>query len=207
MKTKKRGKRFSKEVYTDEQSSFISNPEYVAQHIVETILDYKDFKSAVELCSCVGSTCIQLAKKIDKVIGIDSNPDRVSMARKNAELYEIDNVQFIHGDVLDSDLLKSIDADIALLDPGWSTRVMDRSSHVSDIDATQPSLRDMFNLTKQYVTNDIVARVPATFTCATLKELGNCKIENIVIDGMVVFKVAYFIGDMEECSEEDIVFE
>jgi hypothetical protein len=32
MKTKKKTERFSKEVATDEQSSFISNPEYVAEH-------------------------------------------------------------------------------------------------------------------------------------------------------------------------------
>jgi hypothetical protein len=39
MKKKKKGERFSKEAYTDELSSFISNPEYVAEHIVETIFE------------------------------------------------------------------------------------------------------------------------------------------------------------------------
>lgn len=207
MKKRKKGQRFSKNAYTNEQSSFISNPEYVAKHVVDTILDFGDFKSAVELCSCVGSTCIQLAKRFDKVVGIDIDQDRVDMARKNAKLYEVDNVQFIRGDVLDINLLKSIDAEIALLDPGWATRPMDRSSHVSDIDSTQPSLRKMFNLASQHITKNIVTRIPATFTCDTLKELGNCKLENIIINDEVVFKIAYFIGYIEECYEEDIVFE
>lgn len=207
MKKVKKGERFSKKVYTDEQSSFISNPEYVAKHIVETIIGLGDFKSAVELCSCVGSTCIQLAKCLNKVVGIDNNQDRVDMACKNAKLYAVNNIHFIQGDVLNIDLLKTIDADIALLDPGWSTKLMDRSSHVSDIDSTQPSLRKMFNLTSQYITNNIVARVPATFTCDTLKEFGNCKLENIIINGEIVFKVAYFIGNIKECYEEDVVFE
>jgi len=207
MKKRKKGQRFSKKAYTNEQSSFISNPEYVAEHVVNTILSFGDFKSAVELCSCVGSTCIQLAKHLDKVVGIDIDHDRVDMSRKNAKLYEVDNVEFIQGDVLDIELLKSIDADIALLDPGWATRLMDRSSHVSDIDSTQPSLRKMFNLTSQHITKNIVTRIPATFTCDTLKDLGNCKLESIIINDEVVFKVAYFIGDINKCYEEDIVFE
>ena len=207
MKKRKRGERFSKKAYTNEQSSFISNPEYVAEHIADTISDFGDFNSAVELCSCVGSTCIQLAKRFDKVIGIDLDQNRVEMARKNAKLYEVDNVQFIAGDVLDVELLKNIDAGIALLDPGWATIPMDRSSHVSDIDSTQPSLRKMFNLTSKYITKNIVARIPATFTCETLKELGNCKLENIIINNEIVFKVAYFIGGVRECYEEDIIFE
>lgn len=207
MKKRKKGQRFSKKVYTNEQSSFISNPEYVAEHIVNTILSFGDFKSAVELCSCVGSTCIQLAKQINKVTGIDIDHDRVGMARENAKLYEVNNVEFIQGDVLDIKLLKSIDADIALLDPGWSTRLMDRSSHVSDIDSTQPSLRKMFNLTSQYITKNIIARIPATFTYDTLKDLGDCKLENIIINDRVIFKVAYFIGDITKYYEENIVFE
>ena len=207
MKKRKKGQRFSKKAYTNKQSSFISNPEYVAEHIVDTIIGFGDFKSAVELCSCVGSTCIQLAKRLNKVVGIDIDQDRVDMARKNAKLYEVENVKFIKGDVLDIELLKSINADIALLDPCWSTRLMDRSSHVSDIDSTQPSLRKMFNLTSQHITKNIVARVPATFTCDTLKDIGICKLENIIINDEVVFKVAYFIGDIKKCHEENIVFE
>jgi predicted RNA methylase len=207
MKIKKRKQRFSKEVFTDEQSSFISNPEYVAEHVVKTILDFGDFKSAVELCCCVGSTCIQLAKQMDWVIGVDSNESRIEMARKNAELYEVSNkIKFIVGDVLDIELLKTIKADVALLDPGWSTKTMDRSSHVSDINLTQPSLKKMFDFTAQYVTKNIVARVPATFTHETLKQLGCCKIDNIIINDETVFKVCYFMENIDQFSEENIVF-
>jgi len=208
MQRRKKGERFSKNAYTDEQSSFISCPEYVAEHIVDTISKLGNFNSAVELCCCVGSTCVQLAKRFDKVVGIDIDEARIEMARKNVELYEVaSKVQFVKGDVLDVELLKLIKADIALLDPGWSTRPMDRSSHVSDIDSTRPSLRKMFNLTAEHITNNIVARVPATFTSETLKELGNCKLENININNEVMFKVAYFIGDIKETYEEDIIFE
>lgn len=207
MKRKKQEKRFSKNIYTNKESSFISCPEYVSKHIVETILDFGDFNSAVELCCCVGSSCIQLARRLDHVVGVDINELRIEMARKNAKLYGVsNNIEFITGDVLDINLLKSIKADIALLDPGWSTIVMDRSSHISDINLTQPSLKKMFTLTVKYITDNIVARVPATFTCATLEELGPCKLENIIINNEIVFKVCYFLGDIKECYEEDIVF-
>lgn len=208
MQKLKKGRRFSKKAYTDKQSSFISTPEYVAKHIANTILNFGNFKSAVELCSCVGSMCIQMAKRIDKVIGVDIDENRIKMARKNAKLYGVsDKVLFIKGNVLDIKLLKTIKVDIALLDPGWSARAMDRTSHAHDIDSTQPSLRKMFNLTNKYITSNIVARVPATFTCDTLKELGQCKLENIIINDEIVFKVAYFIGDIKKCYQEDIVFE
>lgn len=207
MKKRKKEQRFSKKAHADEQSSFISNPEYVAKHVVDTILGFGDFRSAVELCSCVGPTCIQLAKRMGKVTGVEIDKDRVEMARKNAKLYGVDNVEFIQGDVLDVELLKSIEADVALLDPGWATRPMDRSSHVYDIDSTQPSLRKMFTLVAENITKNIVVRVPATFTCDTLKELGKCKLENIIINDEVVFKVAYFVGNIEKCYQEDIVFE
>ncbi|MBD3363257.1 hypothetical protein GF362_06060 [Candidatus Dojkabacteria bacterium] len=204
---RKKEERFSKKVFTNEQSSFISTPEYVAEHVVDTILGLGDFRSAVELCSCVGSTCIQLGRHLDKVVGIEIDEDRVVMARKNAILYGVDNVQFIRGDVLDIKLLKSINADIAFLDPGWSTRLMDRSSHVSDIDSTNPSLRKMFDLTKRHITENIIARIPATFNFGTLKELGKCRLENIIINNELVFKFAYFIGEYKRCEEEDVVFE
>ena len=208
MKKKKQGERFSKNVWTDVKPSFISCPEYVAKHMVETILSFGDFKSAVELCCCVGSTCIQLAKHFDNVIGVDINESRIKMARKNAELYGVSkNVEFIIGDVLDIDLLKSIKADVAILDPGWSTRAMDRSSHVSDINLTQPSLKKMFVLATEYITNNVVVRVPATFTCDTLKGLGLCKLENIIIKNEIMFKVGYFFEDIKKCYKEDIVFE
>ncbi|MBD3363247.1 methyltransferase domain-containing protein [Candidatus Dojkabacteria bacterium] len=206
MQKKKKRKRFSKNVFTDKYSSFISNPEYVAEHMTNTILDLGDFNTAVELCSCVGSTCIQLAKRFEKVIGIDINKKRIEMARKNARLYKANNIEFIKGDVLNPKLLKTIKADVAVLDPGWSTRVMDRSSHVSDIDSTKPSLRKMFNLTCKCITKNIVARIPATFKTHIIEKLGNCKIENIYIKDELVFKIAYFLINSDQTYQEDIFF-
>lgn len=209
MSTKKRGSRFTKDVYTDEESAFISCPEYIAEHMAETIAGFGEFHSVVELCSCIGSTCIQMAKHFDQVIGIDNDKKRIEMAEKNAKLYGVaQKTKFIVGDVLDEKLLKSIRADVAILDPVWAAVPMDRSSHVSDINLTQPSLKEMFVLTKKYITSNIVARVPATFTCQILNELGPCKLENIIIDeDNVIFKIAYYFPDVKKCYEEDVIFD
>lgn len=157
------------------------------------------FTRAIELCSCIGALCIQLGKYMDNVIGIELDEKRIKMATSNSKIYGVsDKVNFIQGDVLDHSLLKKLQADIVFLDPGWSTRKMDRSSHVNSVDDTKPSLRKMFNLTRKYLTTNIVARIPATITSLELENLGYSRIENIHIDGILVFKVAYFLEDLSK---------
>ncbi len=204
----KKEKRFSKKVYSDEASAFISCPEYVAKHIANQAASMGKFSKAVEMCSCIGAMCIQLSKFMDEVVGIELDSKRVSMARKNAEIYGVDKkVKFIKGSVLDPDLLNRLSADIVFLDPGWSTRKMDRSSHVSSIDDTKPSLRQMVTLARKYLTHKIVTRVPATFSVSELNQLGFFRIENIFINDELVFKVAYYIEKLDKTYEEDVKFE
>ena len=64
----------------------------------------------------------------------------------------------------------------------------------------------MFDLVKEYITKNIVIRIPKTFDFETLKDLGPCKIENIVYDGSIKFKVAYFLEDIKENEEVDVTF-
>src|SRR5690606_14645873 len=135
MQVKKKGERFSKDVATDEYSSCISCPEYVAIHIAKTTIKFGNYRSVVEMCSCIGALCIQLAKVFDKVTGIELSKDRVNKSRVNASIYEVsDKTNFIVGNVLDEKLLSTLEADVAFLDPEWSKVKMDRSTHATNID-------------------------------------------------------------------------
>jgi len=109
--------------------------------------------------------------------------------------------------VLDQNLLKNLSAEVAIIDPDWSARGAEKSTHVNNIDETQPSMREMFNLTKRYITPNIVIRVPKNFTFDTLSDFGHCRLENISWGGKIKFKIAYFLDDIRENSEADFSFD
>ncbi len=72
-------------------------PEKIAEHIAER-------------CACgvvidafcgVGGNSIQFAFTCERVIAIDINPERLAMAKHNAEVYGVaDRIEFILGDYL-----------------------------------------------------------------------------------------------------------
>lgn len=196
--------KFSEEIFADSDAYYMSCPEIVSKHLANRVSNYN---SAIELCCAVGMTVIQLAKKIDNVIGIDMNKERIQNAIQNAKLYSVsDKTHFIEGNVLDEYLLNKQSAELAILDPDWSFTGSNKNDHVSDISSTQPDLRTLFNLTKKHITSNIIVRIPKTFTFETISELGPCKIENIFFDGKLKFRIAYFLKDIKINSEEDIFF-
>lgn len=197
--------KFSRKIFADEDAYYMSCPEVVGTHLAEQLSKYK---SAIELCCAVGMTAIQLAKKLDLVTAVDISENRIKDARKNARVYGVeDKINFIVGDVLDENMLEKQKADVAILDPDWSAEGDEKSLHVDSIDGTQPNMRQMYNLTKKYITPNIVIRVPKNFTFETLEDFGVCKIENVSWGGKLRFKLAYFSENMTNNSETDLAFD
>jgi len=197
--------KFSKMIFASSDAYYMSCPEEVAKHLAKNL---SKFSTAVELCCGVGMTVIQLAKQMKKVTGIDINQENIFAAKKNAELYNVsDKTEFILGDVLDVKLLKSIKAEVAVLDPDWSNQDSDKAQHVSELDETQPNLNELYNLTRKYITKNIVVRMPKTFTFKTVSGLGPCKIENVYWGNKLRFKIAYFLGKISKTSEQNISFD
>ena len=195
--------KFSKEIYGDADGIYMSCPEVISKHLAEKLAKYK---TGVELCCALGITVIQLAKKLVYVYGIDMDTDRIISAKKNAQLYGVQNkTEFIQGNVLDETLLKSIQAEVAILDPDWSAG-SNKKEHVADLEMTQPSMKDMFFKVKKNITHNLVLRIPNTFTFETLSILGKCEIENIIWDNRVRFKYAFFADDIVENRETDVQF-
>ena len=194
--------KFSQEILADKDAYYMSCPEIVGKHLAKKLLE---FNSCVELCCAVGALSIQLAQRIRKVFAVDINPSRIINARANANLYGVDNIKFIEGDVLDENLLKKIKAEVAILDPDWSPEGAEKDCHVSDLEKTQPSLKKMFSLTKKYITKNIVLRIPKTFSFKLLQKLGKCDVENIIWNNSLKFKLAYFLENANN-REENVDF-
>ena len=199
-----KSKKFSQKIYGDEDGIYMSCPEIISQHLAQKLVGYK---TGVELCCAIGMTVIQLAKKMDYVYGIDMNENRIHAAIKNALLYEVeDKTKFIVGDVLDEGILKSIKADIAILDPDWSAG-SNKKEHVFNMEMTQPNMKELFYKVKENITDNIVIRIPNTFSFKTLEALGKCEIENIIWDNQIKFKYAFFSNSIVDNKETNSYFD
>lgn len=197
--------KFSKEIRADEDAFYMSNPEISAKYLSSKLSNYK---SAVELCSAVGMTCICLAEKMDKVYGIELDAKRIEDAKYNASLYGVEErTEFINGNVLDEDILKHINAEVAVLDPDWSVDKNRPQDHAFNLNDTKPNVVELFNKVKDNITHNIVIRVSKNFSLETLSEIGMCHVDNIIYEGRIRFKYAYFRDDIKEMSEEDIILD
>ncbi len=197
--------KYSKDIYGDEDAYYMGCPEIVSKHLAQRL---SDFDSAIELCCGAGMICVQLAKEIDEVIGVDIRERRVKNAEKNAKLYDVsENTNFLVGDATDEKLLKKLSAEVVVLEPDWSSPGSKKNDHASKLKSTQPCSDKLFKLTKRHITENIVFRAPKTFSTKTLGRLGPCKIENIYWNNELKFKIVYYFPDLEETTEEDIHFD
>ena len=192
-------KKFSKEILYDEDAYYMSSPEFVVEYLANLI---KNYKIAVEVCSAIGIAVCVLAKKMDKVYGVEINPKRVEMAKYNANLYGVSGkVEFILGDALDNNLLKQIKASVAILDPDWSVDKKNPKIHSSSLFDTTPNAVELFNKVKSNITSNIVLRVSKNVSIEDLKELGVCHVHNIYYGGKIRFKYAFYLDTIKENKE------
>lgn len=197
--------KFSRQIEASDTDYYLSCPEAVARHIASRLAL---FHTCVELCCGVGMLSVQLAKVMEKVYAVDIDPNVIKNARHNARLYDVpDKIKFITGDATDEKLLKTLSADVTVLDPDWSGVNESKENHVSGMDETEPSLRKLFKLARENISERIVARIPKTFDFKTLAEFGPCRMENIFWGGKTRFRVAYFFPEIKENSETDISFD
>ncbi len=106
-----------------------------AELLFEQILDQLNLQGEeqiVDAYSGVGTFTLPFAKKVKSAIAIESNPSSVHQAQENAEINQIDNVQFLTGKV--ENILPSLieQIDIVILDPprkGCDRRVLENLCH------------------------------------------------------------------------------
>uniref|UniRef100_A0A2A4JZ60 Trimethylguanosine synthase n=1 Tax=Heliothis virescens TaxID=7102 RepID=A0A2A4JZ60_HELVI len=106
--------RFDEGIMLDRESWFSVTPENVAWHIAnkyvyDVVLD--------AFCGAGGNT-IQFAHTSKKVIAIDIDPHKITMAKHNATVYGVaDRIEFLVGDFFE--LAPNLKADMVFLSPPW----------------------------------------------------------------------------------------
>lgn len=199
-------KNFSKNLKGDKTAILMTCPEIVIEHLAQKVSKYK---SAVELCCGIGLTTIKIAEKIDRVIGIDIDESRIKFAEINAKKYGVDKkTSFIVGDVLDINLLKTLKADVVILDPEWSaSKSHENINNKSLLELTNPNMKELFNKAKEIISDNIIMKVPNTFEFDTLNTLGKCEIDNIIWNDKIMLKYVYFSKNIIENKEVNYYFD
>jgi len=134
----KRKIKFTKPVVSNKEGMQLSTPESVAKYIA------KRLKTDIiaDLGCGIGGQVIFFAKKCNKVYAIDKNPVKLRFAKKNCELYNVNNVEFILGDVLSKSTREKIsDADIIFSDPARPLSERERT-----LESLEPSIIEILKL-------------------------------------------------------------
>lgn len=112
-----------KEKFKDSDKMFFSL-EDLRFSTPEIVADYRAKRLKcpviVDLCSGIGSQAIAFSRICDKVYSIEIDKRKVEYAKRNAAVFDVDNVEFICGDVLDDgivDKIEKIKPNIIFCDP------------------------------------------------------------------------------------------
>lgn len=143
-------------------SSFIQANEYVSNRIYLDIKNYclnLNHKKILDLYCGIGATSLLLGKNGFKILGIEINPIAIKLAKKNQEINNIKDVNFILSDVdkIIDKILNDFNPDILLVNPpriGLSQKLKssifkNKPKHIIYISCMPPTLaRDLMDLTK-----------------------------------------------------------
>ncbi|NJE04612.1 methyltransferase domain-containing protein [Thermococcus sp. M36] len=99
--------------------------EVVARYRAER-LEELGVKSIADVSCGIGIQLIFYAMKVEKAYGIDIDPLKVEFARRNAEKYGVDNIEFINADSLDPETVEKIDAEVVFSDPARPPEMPER---------------------------------------------------------------------------------
>lgn len=111
---------FAENRYFYDARSFFQGNLYLVPQLVETALGGASGKSALDLYCGVGLFTLPLARKFERVCGVEANDRAIDAARKNIEQARIGNVEVFSdavGEWLAENADKTSDTDFILLDP------------------------------------------------------------------------------------------
>ncbi len=109
-----RKKNFEKTLYSDKDGIRFATPKIVAQYRAKRL----KCKRLADISCGIGGQTIFFAKECDFVYAVEIDPKKIEYAKKNCELHDIDNVEFICGDALSPEVIEQIPkVDVVFSDP------------------------------------------------------------------------------------------
>ncbi|NXU11821.1 TGS1 synthase, partial [Pardalotus punctatus] len=110
--------RFDEGIKLDREGWFSVTPEKIAEHIAVRVSQAFNCDIIVDAFCGVGGNAIQFALTSKRVIAIDIDPEKLRLARHNAEVYGVaEHIDFLCGDFML--LAAGLRADVVFLSPPW----------------------------------------------------------------------------------------
>ncbi|XP_009079565.1 PREDICTED: trimethylguanosine synthase-like, partial [Acanthisitta chloris] len=189
--------RFDEGIKLDREGWFSVTPEKIAEHIAVRVSQSFSCDIIVDAFCGVGGNAIQFALTSKRVIAIDIDPEKLSLARNNAEVYGVaDQIEFICGDFMV--LAADLQADVVFLSPPWGGPDY-ATAEIFDIQTMIcPDGFEIFRLSKK-ITNNIVYFLPRNADIDQVASLagpgGKVEIEQNFLNNKLKTITAYF-GDL-----------
>ncbi|XP_063307455.1 trimethylguanosine synthase isoform X2 [Pelobates fuscus] len=189
--------RFDEGVKLDEEGWFSVTPEKIAEHIADRVTQTLNCDVVVDAFCGVGGNAIQFAMAGMKVIAVDIDPVKLSLAYNNAVVYGVaDHIEFIRGDFMC--LAPDLRADVVFLSPPWGGP--DYSS-AETFDIKTMMLLDGFEVFRlsQQITRNIIYFLPRNTDMEQVASLagpgGQVEIEQNFLNKKLKTMTVYF-GDL-----------
>uniref|UniRef100_A0A8C0ZE97 Trimethylguanosine synthase n=2 Tax=Cyanistes caeruleus TaxID=156563 RepID=A0A8C0ZE97_CYACU len=189
--------RFDEGIKLDREGWFSVTPEKIAEHIAIRVSQAFNCDIIVDAFCGVGGNAIQFALTSKRVIAIDIDPEKLRLARHNAEVYGVaEHIDFLCGDFMA--LAAGLRADVVFLSPPWGGPDY-ATAEIFDIQTMIcPDGFEIFRLSKK-ITNNIVYFLPRNADINQVASLagpgGKVEIEQNFLNNKLKTITAYF-GDL-----------
>ncbi|XP_011334640.1 trimethylguanosine synthase isoform X1 [Ooceraea biroi] len=186
--------RYNEGIQLDSESWFSVTPEKIARHIAEVC----SCNTIIDAFCGAGGNAIQFAFTCKRVIAIDIDPNKIRMARHNAEIYGVeDKIEFIIGDFFA--LAPSLRGDVVFLSPPWGGPDYIKQK-VFNLDTILPPQggKMLFHMARQ-ITNNVAYYLPRNTDMLQLirlvEDVGHLEITQYKLDGKLKSCTLY-CGDL-----------
>ncbi len=189
----KRTIKFTKPIVSNTEGLQLATPEIVAAYIARRLRT----EIIADLGCGIGGQVIFFAKECNKVYAVERNPEKLEYAKKNCELYDLKNVEFILGDALSENIKEKVsDADIIFSDPARPLSEKERT-----LSNLEPPITEILKLYSD-VTPEIAFHAPPQMPPSRITL--DCEREYLSLNGQLNRLTLYF-GALKRCEKSAVV--
>jgi len=189
----KRTIKFTKPIVSNKEGLQLATPEIVAKYLA------KRLKTNViaDLGCGIGGQVIFFARECKKVYAVERNPVKLGFAKKNCELYDVKNVEFILGDALSESTRENVkDADIIFSDPARPLTEKERT-----LENLEPPITEILKLYSD-ITQNFAFHAPPQMPPGRITL--DCEREYLSLNGQLNRLTLYF-GALKRCERSAVV--